>query len=403
MKFYKHADGYFVIDNQIIPSGTCRLVFSDTTVKAVSIQTNKDVIENTLITSLEKENGTSYSSLSDLLTDIGNFFVNAAQVAADGVTSLKNRAGIGLDFLFVNQWDADTSILPTALNQSLMVYDGDVTNVIAQYKSVTDGEVFAWEEIITPISQTTIFVHPTTFERYRFNGAAMVVYDDVDYVVPKWLKYEALLTQTGENAPVARVLNQDERDYLGDIVYERVSAGIYKSILKAYKPNITSATLQGSLAAKINSVIYNDEDNNGFFIQTLQFDTDGFVAFDDAISAAAFSIKQRVRGNPPKLLTAETNIAGDKVILTFDKEMSEYGLANAIVDMGGLYFLKNGAVNSAITCTLNKTFVEIGVQETLLFGDLITVKFDSDGIESRDYGLLQPFENFPVVNKVMPD
>ena len=51
MKFYKHADGYFVIDNQIIPSGTCRLVFSDTTVKAVSIQTNKDVIENTLIAS----------------------------------------------------------------------------------------------------------------------------------------------------------------------------------------------------------------------------------------------------------------------------------------------------------------------------------------------------------------
>lgn len=39
-----------------------------------------------------------------------------------------------------------------------------------------------------PISQTIQFVHPTTFERYRFNGTTMEVYDDVDGIVPKWLE-----------------------------------------------------------------------------------------------------------------------------------------------------------------------------------------------------------------------
>ena len=83
MKFYKDTNGYFVVGNQIIPNGTCRLVFTDTNVKAVSVETDKDVIENTLITSLQKSDGSTYVSLTELLAAVGDFFVKAALVAAD--------------------------------------------------------------------------------------------------------------------------------------------------------------------------------------------------------------------------------------------------------------------------------------------------------------------------------
>lgn len=173
-----------------------------------------------------------------------------------------------LDFLLVDVWGTDDGQQPsefTPFDKANYIDISVVGNHINQYKyniSTTNWDIIAGTDSnpFVPISQTTIFVHPTTFERYRFNGTTMEVYDDVDGIVPKWLKYEALLSQVGEDAPVARVLNQDERDYLGDVVYERVSAGTYKSILKAYNPNTTSATLQATSVGKTNSVAYNDED-----------------------------------------------------------------------------------------------------------------------------------------------
>lgn len=110
-------------------------------------------------------------------------------------------------------------------------------------------------------------------------------------------------------------------------------------------------------------------------------------------------IKVRQRGTEPILLSAETNEAGDKVILTFDKKMSPYNGS----DGSDTFKIRNGLADDDYNFTaavIDDCLITIPYN-VVYPEDPISVSVLLHCIESFDYGLLQPFENFPVTNNVV--
>lgn len=225
---------------------------------------------------------------------------------------------------------------------------------------------------------------------------------------PKWLTYKALLSQQGENPPVARVLNQDEPDYLGDIEWTREWNGTYHGSNKHYN-NSTITSCISQMINPIDNVGYafsiESYHANGVEVIISGFDTttlDTTTSSDNKLLRTPIEIKVRLRGAPPKLLSAETNEAGDKIILTFDKKMSSFMQAVALD-----YFLLNGDIygNYAfIIDEINDNKVRINLSEfDSISHEEYNLLLSTNGayLESFDYGLLQPFENFPVKNNVV--
>jgi hypothetical protein len=77
LKVYKKSNGQFVCgdaDNEITPAGTYRLTIRGNTLTFHNVFTEK-IKYQYLVTDIKKENGTAYSSLSDFITGVGDFFV----------------------------------------------------------------------------------------------------------------------------------------------------------------------------------------------------------------------------------------------------------------------------------------------------------------------------------------
>ena len=160
--------------------------------------------------------------------------------------------------------------------------------------------------------------------------------------VPKWLTYKALLTQFGEDAPVARVLNQDEADYLGDYVWSVVDADVnqFKFIGTCNGSNpanltIPLITLYDNLWDIGRTIVPSIKIISDNEIQVCLSNVDGL--YTDFVNLP-IEIKVRQRGTPPKLLSAETNTVGNRIILTFDKRMSGYDGS----DGSDLFKIRNG-------------------------------------------------------------
>lgn len=218
---------------------------------------------------------------------------------------------------------------------------------------------------------------------------------------PNWKTYKALLTQVGENAPVARVLNQDEADYLGDIEWVRNDIGQYIGEI-ILNENLTEILHKSSYANNLFELYIDDNiDYSGsqriFIYTNVEADT----PTDGLLYNFPIEIKVRQRGTSPVLLSAETNEAGDKVILTFDKKMSGYGLENVQLSDGMLLNMGDFGIQSLVAID---NVIELLIDPNVLItsGVEITLQYIKKSIESLDYGLLQPFENFPVKNNVIP-
>ena len=196
---------------------------------------------------------------------------------------------------------------------------------------------------------------------------------------PKWLTYKALLTQSGEDAPVARVLNQDEPDYLGDIewqVDEITEFVTIKSVFNEFNPLMTIPSINNSSDRIVSFIV----SGKVYFAGLNQYELN-YV-----------EIKVRKRGTAPVILSAETNEAGNKVILTFDKKMNNYGI---------LYtdFINTNLVENA-ELTSDKV-IELSLTTPFVNTDEITLDYSGTSIESFDYGLLEQFEGYPIVNNVV--
>jgi len=156
MKFYKHSDGYFVIGNQIIPGGVSKMIFTDTTVKVVSLETDKDIVENIQITSLQKSDGSLYSNLEELLSAVGDFFVDATQLLEVRVAELENQRSLFIDYY--------QSATPSSPAEGQIWYD----------TANKDLSVYTTEWTLIPLSVDSIYVDITTNIQYRWNGSDMV-------------------------------------------------------------------------------------------------------------------------------------------------------------------------------------------------------------------------------------
>lgn len=310
-----------------------------------------------------------------------------------------------LDFLLVDAWNGlEGNYFYTITKGATLINttDGMIYQSIAN-EALDDWNIIAGVESVpyVPISQTTIFVHPTTFERYRFNGTTMEVYEDVDGVVPKWLKYEALLTQSGTDAPVARILNQDEKDFSGVVVWEYVDNGVFTT-KKLYNENLTTINHKNVILNNSNNILLSYVDDNVQLDGSQKiylFSISEGANADSVLFNTFIEIKQRLRGAPPKLLSAETNTTGDKVILTFDKKMSGYAIQNALTNGDFSFATSISGANPFLVEIINNT-VTFTTSDTLVPEDTITATYNGITAESLDYGLLQPFENFPVTNNV---
>lgn len=93
MKFYKQLNGLWVVGDMIIPAGTCMLVVRQNS-EIVDISfINGPRIFNEKVTELKDSSDVAYVDLADFLDRCGDFFVNAAQVAADSIIEIYSMIG----------------------------------------------------------------------------------------------------------------------------------------------------------------------------------------------------------------------------------------------------------------------------------------------------------------------
>ena len=300
------------------------------------------------------------------------------------------------DFLFVdylfgkNDFDFLTG-QGTTFGTTALIYNSDTndkTDIIYFGKAADDGSGYAiWQYDVAPLN--IILIAPETFQRYIWNGTSFEVYNDVDEVVPKWLEWKGKVSDVDNaDALICVPLNKDEKNYIGDINFI-FTEGIYQGA-------------NNKLTAKLGMIskIPNLTDDDGILCTSI---LDGVAIINNGgklqagYSDYAVEIKQRLRGAPPKLISAETNVVGDKVILTFDKKMNGYNLAN-----NSFIFSANGqgGGNNIIINPINDTQLIFDC-ELLENTDIIYIGLSIENvIESLDLGLLQPFTDFPVTNNV---
>ena len=202
----------------------------------------------------------------------------------------------------------------------------------------------------------------------------------IEQIRGDWKVYKALLTQSGSNNVVARVLNEDEVDYLGEIVWTGGASPI--GTLAGVFPDTLTAFIVGSPTI---GIVRTSND-----VVTLSAGT---------FTEMYLEIRVRERGTAPVLLDAHTDEGGSMVILTFDKEMSDYGLSgllNQYPVYGGEEDIEPTAV---VKCSNPKTLqIEFG-QQIFFYGEVLTFSYDpANPIESIDRGLLGAITDFPVAN-----
>jgi hypothetical protein len=91
MKIYKDSNNLFHLGIEIYPAGTCYLIDNpdgNITIRFLLNRVMKNYlggdIYNGNITGITNESGTAYTSVSDLLTDVGDFFLNASSSVGGG-------------------------------------------------------------------------------------------------------------------------------------------------------------------------------------------------------------------------------------------------------------------------------------------------------------------------------
>jgi hypothetical protein len=204
----------------------------------------------------------------------------------------------------------------------------------------------------------------------------------IEEILGPWKVYKALLTQSSSTDVVARVLNEDEVDYLGEIVWSGGATPV-DTLAGAFTPTLTAFIC--GLSAKVLSWT----SANAIAISAGTF-TDMYV-----------EVRVRERGDAPILLDARTDADGDTIILTFDKNMSDYNLSTLV---GDPYLIEGSGTlepTSAVLGTDPKTILINFSAQVLYYGDDVTFSYDpANPIESTDRGLLGVIDDFPIINTV---
>lgn len=221
---------------------------------------------------------------------------------------------------------------------------------------------------------------------------------------PKFLTYKALLSQWGETPPTARVLNFDDNDFLGECSFEYSRPGEYLIILPPsivndsfrFKKDLISflTNNQGYVGSTdlVYTVAIKVQDDSSIFLMV----TNDGTPSDDLFKSLPIEIKVRQRGVAPRLLSAETNEEGTAIHLIFDKDMNpgSLGCTFGIIELDGYASVVWLSGSSMILDISGK-----GVNSESVLSLSLQDENQSLNIESMDYGFLDYFSGFPVVNK----
>ena len=222
---------------------------------------------------------------------------------------------------------------------------------------------------------------------------AGVVFEATGTVPTVWSNGTVVI-DVAASAPVSRVLNKDDVNYLGDVVWSFSDVGVYRLAFEGVSSTLCHKLIQpvsGSLGGYAFTKVSDDVSS----LQTV--DSDG-VPTDGLLLGTSVEIVMRKRGTSPVLVSAETNEAGSQVVLTFDKAIGWVTPGFT----GGFELAVGGQVSTAVVVTgLNELTIDL--DSPVSFGDEDTLKYvpvSGYDIESAGYGLLASFEAFPLVNNV---
>lgn len=196
------------------------------------------------------------------------------------------------------------------------------------------------------------------------------------------------------SAPVARVLNKDDVDYLGDIAWSYSDVGEYIMTFAGVSSTLCHKLIS-PVSVPLGGYSFSKVSENTAALQTTDAAGD---PTDGLLVSTPIEVTMRKRGTAPILVNAETNEAGDQLVLTFDKAIGWITPNYA----GGFELTTGGQVSTGVAVTGLKELT-INLDSAVSFGDIDTLKYTYAAgydIESADYGLLASFEDFPLVNNV---
>ena len=205
---------------------------------------------------------------------------------------------------------------------------------------------------------------------------------------------ESVVIDVTLSAPVARVLNKDDVNYLGDIVWSYSDVGEYLMSFEGVASTLCQKLVQPvSLPLSGYAFVKVSDD-----VAALHTTAPNGTKTDGLLVNTSVDVVMRKRGGAPVLVGAETNETGDQIILTFDKDMGWVTPGYA----GGFELVTGGQVSTGVAVTGPKELT-ITLDSAVSFGDEDTLSYTYAAgydIESAGYGLLESFEGFPLVNNV---
>jgi len=215
--------------------------------------------------------------------------------------------------------------------------------------------------------------------------------DDIAF---KSYSYKALLTQTGVAAPISRVLNQSDGDFIPTpLAFEYSNVGKYAitDFFVSYDLTLTEVVISGF---KVGTTADWQKTGDDLIINT--YDATGTLA-DALLDNTCIEITVRLRGEAPVIMSAETNEAGDVIILQYNKRMNDYlftGIEGDIVDtiLNYTFTAAVGSNGTSIELTPDTDYV-VGDSPLLTYAALVP-------LESFDLGLAPAFTDEPVTNNV---
>ena len=189
-----------------------------------------------------------------------------------------------------------------------------------------------------------------------------------------------------------RVINRNEVNYLGDITWTKFEAKVYKGVITG---GFDFENLLLSAIIRNNNGIHNKE-----FTYYIDEEKNIYISISDAELEEDYfcniEIKVKQPAAAPQLISAVIPALGASIILTFDKEMSNYffqGIQTAFhCNTGEIEF-------SNIEIAVDKKILILTPDQTFTINQEALLTYDETvKLESFDYGLLEAFTDLEVTN-----
>lgn len=199
-------------------------------------------------------------------------------------------------------------------------------------------------------------------------------------------------------APKLKALNSDDENYLSGLTFTRIDVGHYEvsSANDKFLPGLTQIFYTNHIGSGSTFVI-----NTTRKIISIYTHLNNILS-DDILFFMPLTVKVKKRGDPISIISAVTNIAGDQIIVTVDKDL-EGGCMGAWT----CFTLSGGKGLTAINKTNNKEFT-LNVDSPYSNGDNISFDYDESAsleplmfvLESIEHGIIEPVTGVNVTNNV---